>query len=320
MLATAGVESDTMADVLEIWEQPSARELYMIVGWRQWADGGSISSNLPQYLINMTQARQIGSIESEEFYLFQIPGTHDLVRPEVTFLDGFPDKLEVPENQFFYAGEEDRGVIFFLGDEPQLHVERYIAALLDAAQQLNVRCIISLAGVYGELPYDRERTVSAIYSLPELKERLDELAVTFSDYQGGASISSVLCRRAMEREVAHVGFYAFVPTYDFTNVPEIGNAIRIENDFMAWLGVMRRVNRLLGLEFDLADLEEKSEKLVQTVDAKVAELDEMAPGLGVRDYMQRLSDSFDEQPFEPLGSVWEDELRRLFDDEESSGL
>jgi len=79
---------------------------------------------------------------------------------------------------------------------------------------------------------------------------------------------------------------------------------------------MRRVNRLLGLEFDLGDLEEKSEKLVQTVDAKVAELDEIAPALGVRDYMQRLSDSFDEQPFEPLDSVWEDELRRLFDDEE----
>lgn len=308
-----------MADVLELWEQPDAKELYMIVGWRQWADAGSISSNLPQYLINMTQARQIGTIHSEEFYLFQIPGTHDLVRPEVTFVDGFPDELESPENHFYYAGEGERGVLFFLGDEPQLHVERYIAALLDAAQQLNVRSIISLAGVYGELPYDRERSVSAIYSLPELKERLEELAVTFSDYQGGASISSVLCRRAMEREVAHVGFYAFVPTYDFTNVPEIGNAIRIENDFMAWLGVMRRVNRLLGLEFDLGDLEEKSEGLVQTVDAKVAELDEMAPALGVRDYMRELSDSFEERPFEPLGSVWEDELNRLFDDEESPG-
>ena len=156
-----------------------------------------------------------------------------------------------------------------------------------------------------------------IYSLPELKEWLRAGGHLFR--LSGWGKYSVFCRRAMEREVAHVGFYAFVPTYDFTNVPEIGNAIRIENDFMAWLGVMRRVNRLLGLEFDLADLEEKSEKLVQTVDAKVAELDEMAPGLGVRDYMQRLSDSFDEQPFEPLGSVWEDELRRLFDDEKSSG-
>jgi hypothetical protein len=142
------------------------------------------------------------------------------------------------------------------------------------------------------------------------------MAVSFSDYEGGASIGSVLCRRAMEREMAHVGFYAFVPTYDFTNVPEIGNAIRIENDFMAWLGVMRRINHLLGLEFDLSDLEEKSEQLVELVDDKVEELDDMAPTLGVRDYMAQLSESFEERPFEALGGVWEDELNRLFDDDE----
>jgi proteasome assembly chaperone (PAC2) family protein len=305
-----------MADVLELWEKPAAREIYMIAGWRQWADGGSISSNLPQYLIEATGAEQIGMIRSDDFYLFQIPGTHDLVRPEVTFVDGFPDELQTPNNQFFYAGEGERGVVFFLGDEPHLQVDRYIGLLLDAAQQLNVRCIVSLGGVYGELPYDRERSVSAVYSLPELKDRLEALAVSFSDYQGGASIGSVLCRRAMEREMAHVGFYAFVPTYDFTNVPEIGNAIRIENDFMAWLGVMRRINHLLGLEFDLSDLEEKSEQLVELVDDKVEELDDMAPALGVRDYMAQLSESFEEQPFEALGGVWEDELKRLFDDEE----
>lgn len=305
-----------MASDLELWEKPVAKEIYMIVGWRQWADAGSISSNLPQYLVEATGAEQIGIIRPDDFYLFQIPGTHWLVRPEVTFVDGFPDELEMPQNQFFYAGEGDRGVVFFLGDEPHMQIERYIAALLDAAQELNVRCIISLGGVYGELPYDRERTVSAVYSLPELKERLEPLAVTFSDYEGGASIGSVLCRRAMEREMAHVGFYAFVPTYDFTNVPEIGNAIQIENDFMAWLGVMRRINHLLGLEFDLLDLEEKSQRLVELVDDKIEELDDMAPTLGVRDYMAQLSESFEERPFEALGGVWEDEFRRLFDDDE----
>jgi proteasome assembly chaperone (PAC2) family protein len=305
-----------MANDLELWEKPVAKEIYMIAGWRQWADAGSISSNLPQYLVEATGAEQIGIIRPDDFYLFQIPGTHWLVRPEVTFVDGFPDELEMPQNQFFYAGEGDRGVVFFLGDEPHMQIERYIAALLDAAQELNVRCIISLGGVYGELPYDRERTVSAVYSLPELKERLEPLAVTFSDYEGGASIGSVLCRRAMEREMAHIGFYAFVPTYDFTNVPEIGNAIQIENDFMAWLGVMRRINHLLGLEFDLLDLEEKSQRLVELVDDKIEELDDMAPTLGVRDYMAQLSESFEERPFEALGGVWEDEFRRLFDDDE----
>ena len=110
-----------------------------------------------------------------------------------------------------------------------------------------------------------------------------------------------------------VGFYAFVPTYDFSNVPQIGSAIRLENDFMAWLGVMRRVNYMLKLDIDLSDLEKRSKHLIEVVDAKVEELESAAPQLAVREYMERLAEDFDEVPFEPLDDVWESELRRLLD-------
>jgi len=35
--------------------------------------------------------------------------------------------------------------------------------------------------------------------------------------------------------------------------------------------------------------------------------------LGIRDYLNRLSEEFSEVPFDPLSDVWEQELRRLFD-------
>lgn len=303
-----------MNDILEIWEKPEAEEIYMIVGWRQWADAGSISSMLPQYLIQQTQAEQIGEIQSESFYLFQIPGTHDLVRPVIQFNDGFPESLDTPANEFFYAGDGRRGVVFFIGDEPHLYVERYVAALLDAAAELGVRRIVGLGGVYGELPYDKERTVSATYSRPQLQAELEGLAVNFSSYHGGASIGSVLCRRAAEREIDFVSFYAFVPTYDFSQVSAVGGAIRLDNDFMAWLGVMRRINHLLKLDFDLSDLESRAEELVETIEEKVDELDRAAPQLGVRDYLAKLSEDFTEVPFMPLDDLWEEELRHLLDD------
>ena len=50
-----------MSKAVEIWEKPTAQEIYMLAGWRQWADGGSISSGLPQYLINQTKAEKIGA-------------------------------------------------------------------------------------------------------------------------------------------------------------------------------------------------------------------------------------------------------------------
>ncbi len=47
--------------------------------------------------------------------------------------------LETPRNELYYTGDEMRGVVIFLGDEPQLDIERYTAAFLDAAQALQVR-------------------------------------------------------------------------------------------------------------------------------------------------------------------------------------
>jgi len=247
--------------------------------------------------------------------LFQFPGTHDLVRPVVKFDEGHPESLSTPSNELFYAGDEHRGYVYFIGDEPHLDAERYVATFLEAARQLGVKRIVTFGGVYGELPYDKERTVSGIYSMPHLRQELENLAVSLSDYHGGASIGSYVCKRASEQEIEHVSFYAFVPTYDFSAVNEIGNAIRIENDYMAWLGVMRRVIYMLNMDFDLSDLERKSRRLIKIVDAKVDELDGMAPQLGVRDYLDRLSDEFAEVTFQPLDDVWEEEFRRLFEDD-----
>jgi proteasome assembly chaperone (PAC2) family protein len=304
----------TTDEAVDIWERPEADELYMIAGWRQWADAGSISSGLPSYLVKQLKARPIGEIRPDGFYLFQIPGTHELVRPVVKYEEGYPQALETPRNELFYAGDGQRGVVIFLGDEPHLDAERYVAALLEVARRLGVRRIVGLGGVYGELPYNKERFVSSVYSLPYLKEELESLSVSLSDYQGGASIGSYLCRRAGEQEMEYVSFYAFVPTYDFSNITQISNTIRIENDFMAWLGVMRRINYMLKIEFDLSDLERKSQRLVEVVDAKVEELDDLAPQVGVRDYMARLAENFEETPFNPLSEVWDEELNRLFDD------
>jgi proteasome assembly chaperone (PAC2) family protein len=303
-----------MSDTVEIWEQPEEDEIYMLVGWRQWADAGSISSNFLQYLIRRTKARQIGIIRSDGFYLFQFPGTHDLIRPAIKFKDGHPKSLKTPRNEIYYAQLGDKGILFLIGDEPHLDVERYVESILTIATSLGARRIIGFGGVYGELPFNKERIVSCIYSLPYLKEEIERLSVNLSDYQGGASIGSYICRRAAEQEIEFVSLYAFVPTYDFSSISEIGNTIRLENDFLAWLGVMRRVSYMLNLDFDLSDLERKSNRMVKMIENKVQELDSIAPHLGVLEYMNQLEEEFTEIIFNPLDDVWEEELRRLFDD------
>ena len=60
-------EVDSMSDELLLLEKPRSKKINMIVGWRQWADGGSVSSGLPQYLIGKTKAYKIGAIASDGF-------------------------------------------------------------------------------------------------------------------------------------------------------------------------------------------------------------------------------------------------------------
>jgi len=298
---------------VELWEIPEAHEIYLLAGWRQWADAGSVSSGLPKYLIQHTHAHPIGTIHSEGFYLFQLPGTHDLLRPVVRFNQGVPEALETPRNELFYSGDEQRGLVILVGDEPHLDIERYAASVLHIARTLKVRRIISLGGVYGELPYQLERPVHAIVSHARQRAEMRRLAVNLSDYHGGASIGSYLCRRAGEQNLEFTGFYAFVPSYDFSTVAGVAGVVRIENDFMAWLSVMRRINHMLGLQIDLSDLEQRSRQLLQAMDEKVAEIDQAAPHLGVREYLQRLTDAFEERPFTPDDDFWEEKLRSLFD-------
>jgi hypothetical protein len=296
---------------IEFWKKPKSEEMYMIAGWNQWADAGSVSSGLPEYLVQQRHAESIGRIRPDPFYLFQVPGTHDLMRPVVRFVDGFPESLENQHNDFFYTGDEQRGVVIFRGEEPHMEIERYIAALIQAARVLNVKRIIGLGGVYGELPYDKDRTISCNYSMRRMRAELDNLAVNFSDYHGGASLGSILARRCHEQGMEYVGLYAFVPAYDFSLAMQSANTIRIENDYTAWYGIMRRINYMTKLGFDLSDLDAKSRHLAELVKVKLDELEAAAPQLGLSEYFARLSEEYQVQVFDPLEEVWEDELKRL---------
>ncbi len=303
-----------MSDALNIWNKPESKELYLIAGWRQWADAGSVSSGLPEYLIQKTGARQIGAIHPTGFYLFQIPGTHNLLRPVMKFNDGYPESLQAQRNDFYFSGNDQRGLVIFLGDEPHLDIERYVNDFLGAVEQLGVKRIIGLGGVYGEVPYNKARSIISTFSLPGLKEQVRALAVNFSDYHGGASIGSFICRRAADRGIEYVSFYALAPLYDFSNLSQVSHAIRIEKDYQAWYAVMQRIHYMLKLDLDLSELEEMSQQQVAQLDKEVEELEAEAPQLGAREYFDRLASEFTETPFSPPDDFWDEKLSGLFKD------
>jgi proteasome assembly chaperone (PAC2) family protein len=306
----------TIDDLVTLEEITPASETYMIAGWQQWADAGSVSSGLPQYLITHTNARKIGELAPDGFYLFQIPGTHHLLRPEVHFEEGYSERILPRRNEFYYVQLGEKGLVLFSGDEPHINVDRYADGIFSAMKRLNVRRAALVGGVYGAMPYDRDREVSCSYSLKRMKSELEHYAVRFSNYQGGATIGSYLVDRAKNYDLEVFTFNAFVPAYDFSPASASIQGVRIEHDYRAWYELLRRFNHMFGLGIDLSDLDRQSEELVGSIDAKIEELERTLPQINVRGYLEKISANFTERPFMPLDDVWEQALGDIFDDSE----
>jgi predicted ATP-grasp superfamily ATP-dependent carboligase len=305
-----------MDELVELIEIPAVDEVYMIVGWNQWADAGAISSGLPAYLVDHLKADKIGEIKPDGFYLFQVPGTHDLLRPQIRLHEGYRQELRAHENEFFYAELGGKGLVIFIGEEPHQNHERYAEALLDAVEALGVRRVVAVGGVYGAMPYDKDREISCVYSLPRLKAELERYAVKFSNYEGGSTIGTYMVDRAEYRDIEFLVFYGFVPSYDFSELSMLLSGMRIENDYRAWFELLKRVNFMFGMDVDLEELEIESEELTASMDQQIAELDEQAPRLKVHEYLERLASEFTERPFMPMDDLWTRELRDLFDEDE----
>ncbi len=304
-----------MDALLKIENKPDVKEAYMLVGWRQWADAGSVSSELPQYVVKQTHARKLGELQPDPFYLFQLPGTQAFLRPEIKLQEGFPHELRSKKNELFFAGDEHKGLYIFLGDEPHLNAERYAEAFYNLVAELTIRRVVAVGGVFGPVPYEKEREVSCSYSLPRMKDELSRYAVRFSNYEGGVSIGSYLAAQAARREIEYLAFYAFAPLYDFSELSPILQTMMVEEDYRSWYDVMRRVNYMFKLGFDLSDLEQKSQTLTQSIASKIDDLSSAMPQFAIKQHIEKLTASFVEPSFDPLDDVWETGLKDIFKEE-----
>jgi len=179
---------------------------------------------------------------------------------------------------------------------------------------LGVRRAAAVGGVFGAMPYDKDREISCVYSLPEMKDELADYAVKFSNYEGGTTIGTYLVAKAEQRGVEFLTLFGFVPAYDLSELSAHLQGMRIENDFKAWYDLLRRLNHMFGLGLDLSDLLKQSTELISSMDAKIDELDRMMPQLKVREYLEGLTSDFMERPFMPLDDIWERELGDLFNE------
>jgi len=232
--------------VLEKEIMKPEKPTFMIAGFNQWANAGNVSSGIPEYLIEKLHARRIGHIRKDDFYIFQLPESHYMFRPPVKYVEGYEeDYQEEPINNFHYGEIGEKGLIIFIGTEPNQHEDVYANTLLDGAKELGVKRIIVPAGVGFEVPYDKERLVSCTYSLKHIQEELKNYAVTFSNYDRNATIGMVINHYSKARGIESVRMTALTPTYQLS--------LPIDSDKRAMYDILRRIRYMFGVDLDLSD-------------------------------------------------------------------
>ena len=285
-------------ELVVLHQKPQAQ--YLIAGWRrQWSDGGEISSGLPRYLIDQTNAQRIGEMGPEVSklcYPFQVPGTHDMYRPRVVYQDGLPTGAMRRENNFYDAGN---GLIIFRGEEPWFRIDVYGEAFFQAIKELGVSQTVAVEGYNGAAPPDLERSVSCTYSHAHMKESLEKYGLRFSNYgsqsRNGPTIGMALVTMAHyqypEFEMFRLG--AMAPMFPF--LTGSSDPVGISKDHRSFYDIMRRLKAMFNLDINLTELMTKGEADARELEETLETIASSNPG--AKEIIDRARADYSYNPF-----------------------
>jgi proteasome assembly chaperone (PAC2) family protein len=265
---------------LKIYKRPTLQKPRLLIGFSGWMDGGDVSTGTVQCLIEKLDAEKIAEIDPNGFYIYSFPGSMEitaLFRPHTKIKDGEIKSYDTPANEFFYSEQDN--LILFLGKEPNLRWEEYSECIFSLCEQFGVEVIYFIGSVAGLVPHTREPRLFCSVSAPKLKETFRHYGVSFSNYEGPASVVTHLTARCAQRGLGMISFVATIPAYVQGNNPKCITA------------VTRRLVGMLELQVELDDLQVISDEFEKKLSEAVQAQPELASNIN------KLEEDYDNEIF-----------------------
>ncbi len=231
---------------------PVLREPKMVLALDGWVDGGEAATGSIRFLRRKLRPRKLAEIPPDRFHIYQVPGQLSL-RPYSRVVEGLVSEYRPPRNLFHYwqNPEAEQDLILFQGTEPHMHWDDYTEAILHLAQEFGVRRMYMLGGVLDKTPHTREPGISSVCSNAELRDELRAHGIEPLDYEGPGGIRTALVHRCQRLPLEMAVLHARVTYY-----PEFN--LVITHNPKAIRALVRKLNRMLGLGLDLADLDRET--------------------------------------------------------------
>jgi len=270
--------------------RPELRRPVLLAAFRGWNDGGQGASLAGGYLAKQWAAERFAEIDAEEFFDFQA------ARPHVSLVDGLTRKIEWPDNAFFHAPipGSDRDVVIMLGIEPNLRWRTFGKLIVGLAQDLGIEMVVTLGSLLADVPHTRPAPVTAAGSDPKL---VAELGLEPSRYEGPTGIVGIVLDACREAGIPSVSLWAAVPHY-----------VSLAPSPRAALALCTRFGELLGVDVDVAELEQAATEYSEQVSEAVAADADTA---GYVEELERRVDLIEEAEELPSGESLAAELTRF---------
>jgi len=252
----------------------------LLVGLSGWMNGCEISTDAVDYFIDKLDARQVGSITPNGFYIYNFPGSMEttaMFRPHTVIEDGIVRSYDEPENTFYC--DQKHNLLFLFGREPNIRWHKYGECIFSVCRQLGVKSIYFVGSVAGLVPHNREPRFFCSVSDESLKPMMEKRAVRFSDYEGPASIITYLATRAHHEGLEMTTIIVEIPAYVQGRNPRCLNA------------VIKRMAGVFGIPIEHDEMEKMGEEFEKRVSEVVAEHPELA------NHIRRLEADYDNEVF-----------------------
>jgi predicted ATP-grasp superfamily ATP-dependent carboligase len=150
-------------------------------------------------------------------------------------------------------------VILFLGVEPQLKWKTFSDTFLEVCKHFNASEVVFLGALLAEVPHSAAVPVSGTSTTSDMMERLREMDIRTSRYEGPTGMIGVLhdaCRRSL---IPSATFWAAVPHY-LAATPNI----KVTSALLTYL------NTFLSFGLDLSDIQSDAVRFDEQITALVA--------------------------------------------------
>ncbi|MDQ2713435.1 MAG: PAC2 family protein [Chloroflexota bacterium] len=235
--------------------QPTLRSPVVIAALAGWNDAADAATTTIKFLIERWQPVTLAEIDGEEFFVFTE------TRPTIRITEGVQRAITWPTNQFlgYQAPELEHDIILYLGAEPQLKWRTFSDCFLEVCKQFQVSEVLLLGALLADVPHSIAVPITGAASNEELLERLHEIDIHSSRYEGPTGMIGILQDVCRQNNIPVASLWAAAPHY-----------IAATPNVKVTAALLTYLNTFLSLDLDLNTIQSDAVHFEEQITALVA--------------------------------------------------